>query len=357
MKMFANVLKEETTVWALYDNRTWGTTYRDWAAEYPVGWNTPSPNAYPGHKGLDVGNRRGQAVYAIASGTVIAASGYDNDARGIFAETSANGHDVRYLHMDILGVNVGDWVTIGQTIGTLGNTGASEGPHVHVDVWSQAAGSYIDPYPYVSGEWSLEGGGGEPEVPGEIPPPSDGTGYPVQWETGRFTANVGINARVEPNINKPKNPDYYLANGSYIDYDRFVVNGDHVWLRATSNGHWYAWRVRGGETFGEITDIPGEVQPAPPTEGEIPPPSDGTGYPVQWEDGVFTAFADGPGVNARVEPNIDKPKNPAHFLNAGSSITYDRFVVNGDHIWLRDVASGHWFAWRVRGGETFGTII
>ena len=256
MKMYSKALKEETTVWALYDNETFGTTYKNWAAEYPVGWNTPSPNSYPGHKGVDMGNYRGQNVYAITSGIIKEISHQDNDARGKYVIMEVPGiASLRYLHLDSVAVAVGQSISEGAIVGKLGNTGASQGPHVHVDVWMAAANNFVDPFPYLTGEWAFEQPIPNQEVDnvGYIPP-TDGTGYNPIAEWGRFTNTSGtyINARVEPNINKPTNANYRLENGQAFEYDKYVVYGDHTWLRNTANNFWYAWRVRGGEKFGYI---------------------------------------------------------------------------------------------------------
>ncbi|MFZ2484816.1 MAG: M23 family metallopeptidase, partial [Minisyncoccia bacterium] len=45
-----------------------------------------------------------------------------------------NGTQTVYAHMSTNKVSVGDWVTQGQTIGAIGMTGKTSGPHLHFEV-------------------------------------------------------------------------------------------------------------------------------------------------------------------------------------------------------------------------------
>ena len=54
----------------------------------------------------------------------------------------------RYGHNKALSVSVGDVVTKGQVIATMGSTGRSTGAHVHYEVIRN--GQQIDPLPYVA---------------------------------------------------------------------------------------------------------------------------------------------------------------------------------------------------------------
>ena len=56
---------------------------------------------------------------------------------------NAVGEIVRYAHAESLDVRVGDQVHAGQTLGAVGSTGRSTGPHVHVEVL--AKGHAVDP--------------------------------------------------------------------------------------------------------------------------------------------------------------------------------------------------------------------
>lgn len=113
------------------------------------------------HMGRDYAAKRGQAVYAPVSGTVIYAGG--DGASGKLPGTNivangqalvvrirrADGFIVHVAHMDFMSVKVGQEVIGGQTIiGGAGDTGWSTGVHVHVEYrWdlSWNGGRWVDP--------------------------------------------------------------------------------------------------------------------------------------------------------------------------------------------------------------------
>lgn len=89
-----------------------------------------------GHNGVDIAASIGTPVYAAADGQVIAAksSGY-NGGYGSMIIIKHNGNiQTVYAHLSSVQVSVGQYVTKGQTIGAVGNTGRSTGPHLHFEV-------------------------------------------------------------------------------------------------------------------------------------------------------------------------------------------------------------------------------
>ena len=60
-------------------------------------------------------------------------TGFDTK-RGNYVETEFNGTCITYSHLDTICVSEGDHLDIGGKIGTLGNTGASTGPHLGITV-------------------------------------------------------------------------------------------------------------------------------------------------------------------------------------------------------------------------------
>lgn len=89
---------------------------------------------YPGHPGLDIGNRTGTAIVAADAGQVVAAGwspiGYGNR----IVINHGNGWVSTYNHLSTIAVTVGDFVKAGELIGAMGNTGYSTGPHLHFEV-------------------------------------------------------------------------------------------------------------------------------------------------------------------------------------------------------------------------------
>lgn len=85
------------------------------------------------HRGLDFSAPVGTPVLAPASGRVKRAS--RGGSLGQFIEIDhGNGLVTRYAHLSEFLVRKGDWVTRGQIIGRVGNTGRSTGPHLHYEV-------------------------------------------------------------------------------------------------------------------------------------------------------------------------------------------------------------------------------
>jgi murein DD-endopeptidase MepM/ murein hydrolase activator NlpD len=94
------------------------------------------------HTGIDLRGDTGDPVRATADGTVTIASwqgGYGN----MVEIDHHNGLATRFGHMSKILVKVGQRVHIGQTIGLIGSTGRSTGPHLHYE--TRVHGSAVNP--------------------------------------------------------------------------------------------------------------------------------------------------------------------------------------------------------------------
>jgi murein DD-endopeptidase MepM/ murein hydrolase activator NlpD len=87
------------------------------------------------HQGTDYGANPGTPIRAIGDGTVIRA-GWHNGYGNVVDIRHANGYMSRYGHMRgfAKGVYTGARVSREQTIGYVGSTGLSTGPHLHFEV-------------------------------------------------------------------------------------------------------------------------------------------------------------------------------------------------------------------------------
>jgi murein DD-endopeptidase MepM/ murein hydrolase activator NlpD len=85
------------------------------------------------HKGLDIANRKGTPIIATADGTVTFAG-----SKGFFGKVviikHGYGMTTRYGHLQKIFVKRKQNVKRGDTIGYMGNSGRSTGPHVHYEV-------------------------------------------------------------------------------------------------------------------------------------------------------------------------------------------------------------------------------
>ncbi len=96
------------------------------------------------HNGIDLAAPLGSDVLAAAAGTVVAA-GKSSDGAVIVRIRHDNGYATLYGHLDpALQVSVGQRVSAGQTIGQVGLTGLTTGPHLHFGLYT-SAGTAVDP--------------------------------------------------------------------------------------------------------------------------------------------------------------------------------------------------------------------
>ncbi|MPZ60160.1 MAG: peptidoglycan DD-metalloendopeptidase family protein [Propionibacteriales bacterium] len=95
------------------------------------------------HTGLDFAAPSGAPVTAVADGTVVSTTW--NSAYGNLTQVRGDAADAEYwyAHQESQYVEVGDRVRAGQTIGTVGSTGNSTGPHLHLEV--RVRGRPVDP--------------------------------------------------------------------------------------------------------------------------------------------------------------------------------------------------------------------
>ena len=85
------------------------------------------------HSGVDIGASYGATIIAADSGTVITA-GWISGSGNCVVISHGNGVSTLYGHMSSIAVSVGQSVSQGQTIGYVGSTGNSTGPHLHWEV-------------------------------------------------------------------------------------------------------------------------------------------------------------------------------------------------------------------------------
>ncbi|SDF95641.1 Peptidase family M23 [Lentzea fradiae] len=115
----------------------------NWQMPFPCGqtWTgqTRGPNDANPHSPLAAidfsrTNAQGDTVVASASGTVKRVENLGNASYGRWIEIDhGSGWTTRYAHLASQSVSVGQSVSQGQKIGTVGSTGNSTGPHLHFE--------------------------------------------------------------------------------------------------------------------------------------------------------------------------------------------------------------------------------
>ena len=96
------------------------------------------------HTGLDFNGNTGDPIMAIANGTVTS-TGYDGSYGNKTVVTLDDGTEIWFCHQTSIYVSVGDRVTGGEVIGTVGATGHVTGSHLHLEV-RPGGGGPVDPF-------------------------------------------------------------------------------------------------------------------------------------------------------------------------------------------------------------------
>lgn len=105
---------------------------------------------YSFHRGIDLAAAEGTPYYAADSGTVLYATnggGYNGGAGNWIVISHGNGIRTVYMHSLQTFVSPGEYVTRGQNIGLVGNTGNSFGAHLHFQV--EVDGIAVNPLLYL----------------------------------------------------------------------------------------------------------------------------------------------------------------------------------------------------------------
>lgn len=100
------------------------------------------------HKGLDFSTwRSGDPIIATANGQVVTVT-FDSGFGNYVIIKHKHGFYTRYAHMNSVRVKKGQYVSQGDVIGTVGNTGLSTGPHLHYEV--HIGSDVVDPAKYIN---------------------------------------------------------------------------------------------------------------------------------------------------------------------------------------------------------------
>ncbi|MCM3716272.1 peptidoglycan DD-metalloendopeptidase family protein [Alkalihalobacillus oceani] len=109
------------------------------------------------HNGIDIANQIGTPIYAAASGRVKWAHYVNGYGNTVLIEHLIDNqtYETLYGHMDQISVRIGDTVSQGDYIGSMGNTGFSTGPHLHFELhvgrWNSGKSNAINPLDLLQG--------------------------------------------------------------------------------------------------------------------------------------------------------------------------------------------------------------
>lgn len=108
----------------------------------PFGEKRISPIKIKHHKGTDFRAASGTSVSAINSGRVVLTGNFMADGKIVIIDHGLGLHSL-YLHLSRIMVKNGQMVKRGQIIGKAGNTGSSNGSHLHLE--TRLNGEPFDP--------------------------------------------------------------------------------------------------------------------------------------------------------------------------------------------------------------------
>ncbi|MCK1798705.1 M23 family metallopeptidase [Streptomyces sp. XM4193] len=101
------------------------------------------------HSGIDFAAAEGTPVKTAGPGTVVEAGWGGSYGNNIVVQHN-DGRFTQYGHLSKMDVNIGEKVTSGESIGRVGSTGNSTGPHLHFEARTTPAyGSDVNPINYL----------------------------------------------------------------------------------------------------------------------------------------------------------------------------------------------------------------
>lgn len=98
------------------------------------------------HTGLDISASLGTGIRPVSAGTVTYA-GYKGSYGNLIIIDHGNGVETYYAHCNTLYVSAGQYVDTSTTIGAVGSTGNSTGPHLHLEI--RINGTPVNPQNYL----------------------------------------------------------------------------------------------------------------------------------------------------------------------------------------------------------------
>ncbi len=101
----------------------------------------------PIHPAIDIGGQLGAPIYAVDNGVIVYAGWSDYGYGYLIVIDHGNGWQSAYAHLSAVGVSCGQSVFQGTTIGGLGSTGNSSGPHLHFELVYN--GSKVNPFNFL----------------------------------------------------------------------------------------------------------------------------------------------------------------------------------------------------------------
>lgn len=113
-------------------------------------WGADRDGGSRSHEGIDVFANKGTPAVAAAAGRVTSVSVNSLGGNVVFMRPEGKDYSLYYAHLDKQLVATGQQVSIGDTLGLVGNTGNARytASHLHFGIYT--GGGAIDPFPFVN---------------------------------------------------------------------------------------------------------------------------------------------------------------------------------------------------------------
>lgn len=266
---------------------------------------------YAGHSGIDYPYASWTPIPATGNGYVSARG--SNSGGGYYCWVIYDDGQVEgNFHLpDHSGPGEGSRVSEGTTVGYVGNTGNSTGPHLHHQI-ENPRGAARPPDAYW--DYAERGPGGYV-----------GGGGGAVGNNQRVVGPNGANGRADPSTLNP--PTQFLDPGVVATMDGWIygenVSGNSVWFRGAFSGDWFWSGGFADAGTHDLADLNDTTPPIGPTQRQV---------------GVNPA-------NGRTEPTTSAPV--AQTLDGGTIADMKAWTrgetVQGIDVWYQGSYSGNWF--------------
>lgn len=161
----------------------------------PVRGARISQGVSPTHRAIDFAAPIGTPVVAPVRGQVTSVQNLTKDYGRNVRLSIGEGMELVFAHLGDVVVKVGQWVSGGSQVGTIGMTGTTSGPHLHYEQRMAGPDIFRGGYSTTSAvdPWSLLRGGVEPDV----------SGMRVGAPTAAISIDTLFNPRSIPPVSTP----------------------------------------------------------------------------------------------------------------------------------------------------------
>lgn len=201
-----------------------------------------------GHYAIDFagktpGAAMGMNIPSISSGTVTQVFNNNKTAGNGLVIKGSDGRLYRYIHMkDSPKYKVGDKISLGQSIGRIGNTGRSTGPHLdlrvtengrHIDPMKiiNSLGKSSTPYSGKQGYYGLGNSGSKPK--------GSGSSYSNTWKTSKEALKAPGYQAYKGHLSKALQSG--KVPGEWVVALTELIGRESTWNPKVKNGKSTAW--------------------------------------------------------------------------------------------------------------------